>query len=359
MQAMPTQPYPSSASMQQRWNSHRHLTHWLLGFRTYFPRKAHLAERVAARLAGCDTLDQLLEQIPTRVKPDAAVESRDQFYAQRRMVLFKEDRLVLIRVFGILPDAADQFLTSCPVGCGRCVLDADRLGFDDKLTYYLDDQKPSDHLPEVIEQQYQEALAQIITHVDATKRLGEHLHPTILIHLFHFLRWNVTFDPDGQDNLSPSVPATRVGWVADQDLGKIEVFSMRFTALPNWYRDEVFWSLLGELKRTRDLRNQPVIALNNRPAQLIRDGHTYTSIGWLIIDSKVMPLMVSHHGHSVSSLLVEMVTFNPATSASVADAGNVALSVFWSLLRETSSEALPPSPSFRSMPDNWMIPATQ
>lgn len=356
MPAMPTQPSPLRNSMPQRWNSSKHLANWLQGFRSYFPRKAHLAEKVAARLAGFDDIGQLLKSIPPSSKPDASIERMDQFYAQRRMVWFMEDRLILTKEFRILPDAADLFLTSCPVGCGRCVLESNRIGLDAALSYYPDDQEPSSRIREVIEQQYQEALGQLISQVDYTQRLGDYLHPKLLINLFHFLRWDVELDAEGSGELDPSIPAVRVGLANDPDLGRVEIFSMRFTALPNWFRDEVFWTVLRELKTTRDLRNRPVVVLNNRPIQLIRAGHTYTSIGWMITDSMVMPLMVSQHGHSVGSLLVELVTFNPETSTAVADDGNVALSVIWTLLRETATQELPPRPRFRSMPDHWMIP---
>lgn len=356
MPATPTQPSPLSSSLPQRWASSKHLANWLQAFRSYFPRKAHSAERVAARLSGLCDINQLLKSIPQNSMPDVSGERHDQFYAQRRMVWFREDRLILTREFRILPDAADLFLTACPVGCGRCVLESSRMDFDASLTYYPDDQEPSSRINEVIEQQYQEARGQLISQVDFTQRLGEYPHPKMLINLFHFLRWDVTLDPDSSADLDPSLPAIRVGIATDPELGAVEVFSMRLTALPHWYRDEVFWAVLRELKTTRDLRNQPVVVLNNRPIQLLRDGHTYTSIGWMITDSKVMPLLVSHHGHSLTSLLVELVTFNPQTSTVLADDRNVALSVFWTLLRETTAQEIPQTPRFRSMPDNWMIP---
>lgn len=357
MQAMPTPPRPLTGINPDRWNSHRHLAHWLTAFRAYFPRKAFLAERVATRLAGCDTIGQLRGLLPAVPVPDENVERNDMLYAKRRMVHFREDRLILAQEFGILPDAADQFLASCPVGCGQCVVDtAKRDYFQDELTYYQDDQAPSPRLSTVIEQQYQEAQGQLVSHLDTSNRLGQYLPPAMLINLFHFLRWEVAFDTEGNDALGPSIPATRVGWVADKELGKVEVFTQRFTAPPNWARDEVFWQVLLALKTTRDLSARPVVVLNNRPQQLCKEGHTYTSVGWLVIESKVMPLLVSHHGHSLSTLLVELVTFDPANSATLADEGNVALSVFWSLLGTSTDQTFPTSPSFRSLPDGWMVP---
>ncbi|NVL48708.1 hypothetical protein F2S72_01705 [Pseudomonas syringae pv. actinidiae] len=279
-------------------------------------------------------------------------------YAKRRMVLFKEDRLILVREFGILPDAADLFLTACPVGCGQCAFNTTQPEpFDSKLSYYLDDQRPSDQLPAIVEQHHQEAVGQLLSEVDSTNRLGAYLHPLMLTDLFLFLRWDVTFDKEGRDNLGPA-PVTRVGWAADSELGRIEIFSMRFTAPPVWVRDEVFWSVLMDLRRTRNLGDKPAVLLNNRPMQLVRDGYTYTSIGWLVIESKVMPLLVSHHGYSLSTLLIELVTFHPVGSSTLEDANNVALSVFWGLLRSTSNPPLPESPTFRSLPNGWMVPAT-
>lgn len=317
-----------------------------------------MAERVAARLTGCDTYGQLRDLLPAKPIHDESVERNDMLYAKRRMVHFREDRLILAQEFRILPDAADHFLTSCPVGCGQCVVDTARRDYyDDHLTYYRDDQSPSSNLFVAIEQQYQEALAQLVSNVDSTNRLGQYLPPEMLVNLFHFLRWEVTFDVEGNDALGASIPATRVGWITDKELGKVEVFTQRFTAPSNWSRDEVFWQVLRALNSTRDLSAKPVVVLNKLPLQLVRAGHTYTSVGWLIIESKAMPLLVNHQGHSLSTLLIELVTFDPATSVLVADESNVALSVFWSLLR-ASEHNTPTSPTFRSLPDGWMIPTT-
>lgn len=359
MPGMPIPPLKRTGTHPERWNSRQHLAHWLSAFRTYFPRKAFIAERVAARLAGCDSHKQLKELLPANPVHDECMERTDMHYAKRRMVQFKEDRLILVLEFGILPDAANQFLTSCPVGCGQFVVDEKKLYYyDDRLSYYPDDQTPSPHVGGVIDQQYQEALNQLVSNVDTSNRLGMYLHPSMLVHLFHFLKWEVTFDTDGRDSLGPSVPATRVGWVVDSELGKIEVFTQRFTAPPNWARDEVFWQVLRAIKSTRDLASKPVVILNNQPMQLFRGGHTFTSVGWLVIESKVMPMLVNHQGHPLSSLLVELVTFDPTTTAMLADEGNVALSVFWSLLR-ASDKSIPQAPTFHVLPDGWMIPATQ
>lgn len=301
---------------------------------------------------------QLHSLLEPKAAPDEGIERGDMLYARRRMVLFREDRLVLINEFGILPDAADVFLTACPVGCGQCVYKTSHFDpFDPKLTYYGDDQLPSDRVPLIIEHQYQEALGQQLAMVDSTQRLGEYLPPSMLINLFEFLQWDVTFDIDGQDNLG-AVPATHIGWANDNELGSIDVFCLRFTAPPVWARDEVFWSVLRMLRRTCDLHDKPVVLLSNQPMQLVRGGNTFTSVGWLVIESKVMPLLVNQHGHSLSTLLIELATFDPASSRMLADGNNTALSVFWSLLQATSEASLPSAPSFRSLPDGWMVPST-
>lgn len=356
MQAMTTPTLPSTSATHERWISRRHVVHWLTGFRSYFPRKAHLAERAAARLGGCDSAAELYSLLEPRSAPDEASERDDMLYARRRMVLFRQDRLILITEFGILPDAADIFLTACPVGCGQCVFKTTNFDpFDPRLSYYGDDQLPSERMPLIIEQQYEDALGQQLMTVDSTQRLGDYLHPSMLVSLFQFLRWDVTFDTDSQDNLG-AVPATHIGWASDTELGSIDLFSLRFTAPPVWSRDEVFWSVLRMLRSTCDLRSKPVVLLNNRPMQLMRGGHTYTSFGWLVIESRVMPLLVNQQGHSLSSLLIELVTFNPMSSVVLEDEANGALSVFWSLLRATTDLDLPPSPSFRCLPDGWMVP---
>lgn len=356
MQVMNIPPLPSPNTNHHRWSSRRHLAHWLAAFRRFFPRKAHLAEQAAARLAGCDVAADLYSRLESRLTPDEATERGDILFAQRRMVLFREDRLILVNEFGILPDAADVFLTACPVGCGQCWFSASSLDpFESGLSFYGDDQRPSERLPLIIEQQYQDALGQSLSHVDSTSRLGEYLHPMLLANLFQFLHWDVSFDVDGQNDLGP-VPATSVGWIADNELGDVEVYALRFTAPPVWARDEVFWAVLHELTRTCDLANKPVVLLNNLPMQLVRGGHTYTSIGWLVIESKVMPLLISDHGHPLNTLLIELVTFHPETSASLADEGNVALSLVWSWLSTTSAGNVPSSPSFRALPDGWMLP---
>lgn len=358
MNVMYTPSPPPSTAKSERWSSRRHLAHWLHAFSTYFPTKAHLADRVAARLGGCEDSNQLKALLTRYTQPNEVVERGDMLYAKRRMVFFKEDRLILINEFGLLPDAADLFLTACPVGCGQCFIDPRNPSpFERGLSYYGDVQIPSDRLLQIVDQQRQEALGQLLSNVDSTKRLGEYLHPNMLVNLFLFLRWDAALDTDGQDNLG-AVPATRVAWVADSELGKIEIFSLRFTPAPVWARDEVFWSVLMELRRTRDLTDKPVVLLNNRPMQLIRGGQTYTSIGWMVVESKAMPLLVSHHGHSLGNLLIDLVTFDAASSVALTDENNVALSVFWNLLRTTSNGPLPSSPSFRSMPDGWMINAT-
>lgn len=339
-----------------RWLTLRDLTNWLHAFRAYFPRKAHLAERAAVRLSGMASLDELNEALAGNAVPDDRAERDDPLYAKRRMVMFREDRLILVREFRILPDAADQFLTYCPVGCPHCFFDRKQdFYFDEARSYYRDDQEPSPQIEAIIENQRHMAIAQQIALVDSTARLGDFLHPQMVRDLFHFLRLEFTPDLDGHDGLCPALPATRIGWVDDSDLGSIECFSLPFTGYPNWSRDEVFVSVLAQLKDTRDLSLSPVLLLNNRPLQLARNGHFYTAYGWVLMESRVLPLMVNNRGLSLADILVELVTFNPRSSTCLVDEGNVALSVFWGLLRQNEALPLPEHPSFRAMPDNWMI----
>lgn len=342
-----------SQNPSMRWTNRRDLSRWVRAFRVYFPRKAHLAERAAATLAGADSFERLFGDLPPNAEDSEAV---DRLYAKRRMVRFKEDRLTLIRCFRILPDAADQFLTSCPVGCQDCLFDGVKDAYyDEALCYYSDDQQPSDGVEAIVEQQRQLAVGQRLSTVDSTDRLGEYLPPQMIFDLFNFLRLPFTADLSGGDGIDASVPVTRVGWVTDRELGRLECFALAFTAPPNWCRDEVFYSALAQVSLTRNLDDRPVILLNNLPQQLVRAGHIYTSYGWVVSATKVFPFLVSHHAVPIADLLVELVTFDAAKSSSIADDNCVALGVFWSLLRRYSTQPLDEVPTFCSMPDNWMV----
>jgi len=357
MQASDSASTHTEPALDPRWRSRRDVARWVRAFGTYFPRKAHLAERVAARLAGANAYDDLAQHLPHEAQPDKRVEVTDSVFAKRRMVKFKEDRLILVREFRILPDAADLFLTLCPVGCHQCFFDGEKKDayFDPELSLYKDDQVPSPILDSILEDQRQQALGQRLATVDSTARLGEFAQPALIYNLFNFLAWNFSPDLNGCELIDPYTPMARAGWINDAELGRIECFALRFTAHPAWARDEVFWKVLAELKMTRNLSESPVLILNNRPQQLVKHGRTYTAAGWIVMASKVIPWFITHKRTALSETLVELVTFDPASSDAVADEGNVALSVFWKLLVDTEAPQLPPHPQFRAMPDNWMV----
>lgn len=347
---------PHTIAEKARWRSRRDLSQWVQAFGTYFPRKAHLAERIAARLAGAATYEALSGSLPHNALPDVRVEMEDAVFAQRRMVRFTEDRLILIREYRILPDAADLFLSLCPVGSRECMFDGEKKAyFDAELCYYRDDQEPSAQIEAVLEEQRQQALGQRLETVDSTKRLGHYPHPVVIFNLFNFLGWNYRPDLSGCQKIDPHASVARVGWITDADLGSVECFALRFTAHPAWGRDEVFWNVLAELKRTRNLDSRPVLILNNLPQQLVKDGSTFTSVGWVVMEAKIVPWFVTHKRVALADTLVELMTFDSATSINCADAENIALSVFWGLLRETAALPLPEYPRYKSLPDNWMI----
>jgi len=356
MQGPLTTQSPEQKIAESRWLSRRDLSQWIKAFSTYFPRRTHIAERVATRLSGATSYETLIESMPDDASPDMQIEMHDAVFAKRRMVRFKEDRLILVLEFRILPDAADLFLWLCPVGSRDCMYDGVRSAlFDASLCYYQDDQAPSEQIEAIVEEQRQLALGQRLATVDSTQRLGYYPHPEVIFNLFHFLGWNYNPDLHGCEKIDPHVSVARVGWITDAELGSVECFALRFTAYPVWGRDEIFWSVLAELKRTRNLTKRPVLILNNRPQQLVRDGHSYTAVGWVVMDAKVVPWFVSHKRRMLSDTLVDLITFDPATASTLADDGNIALSVFWELLRNTAITALPHYPRFKSMPDNWMI----
>lgn len=352
-------PQPQAGQIQNnglRWTNQRDLVKWVKAFQVYFPRKAHLAKNAAAALAGFPTFDEMFNGLSKSAPGDDPADTKDRLYSNRRMTRFKEDRLTLIRNFRILPDAADHFLANCPVGCRDCLFDGIKDHYyDEALCYYRDDQSPSSALEAIVEQQYQTAAGQSLRLVDGTARLGEYLPPQMITDLFNFMR--LAFEPDfiGEDGIDPAVPAVRVGWAGDAELGRVECFAMAFTAPPNWCRDEVFFSVLAQVSMTRNLDNRPVLLLNNLPQQLVSGGNTYTSYGWVVSSSKVFPLLVTHRHVSLADLLVELATFNASSSTAIADDKGVALHVFWDLLRQHSPTPLPESPAFSSMPDNWMV----
>ena len=342
-----------SPSPYMRWTNRRDLLKWVKAFQVYFPRKAHLAKRAAAALAGIESFERLYSDLSANADDS---DTMDRLYSKRRMVRFKEDRLTLIRDFRILPDAADQFLTSCPVGCQDCLFDGIKdTYYDEALCYYPDDQHPSDAVEAIVEQQRHLAVGQSLSTVDSTDRLGEYLPPQMIFDLFNFLRLPFTADLAGDDRIDASAPVTRVGWVADRELGRLECFALAFTAPPNWCRDEVFYSALAQVSLTRNLDDRPVILLNNLPQQLVRAGNMYTSYGWIVSATKVFPFLVSHRGVPVADLLVELATFDAAKSSSITDDYCVALGVFWNLLRQHSRLPLSEAPTFSTMPDNWMV----
>lgn len=349
---------PSNQSPALRWTCRRDLDKWIAAFRYYFPRKAHLAERVCARLSRVENIDKLRDMLPALAVRDPSTERDDKYFANRRLLMFAEDRLTLIQEFRILPDAADLFLTACPVGCSDCYIEGVRDSYyDQSLCYYADNQVPSTSIKALIDHQYKLAKGQTLEGALPTGRIGEYLPPRMIRSLFDFLRWDFRPDFEGRDQIDAGVYVTRIGWVDDNELGSVECFAMPITACPVWSRDEVFWLTLKQLLTTRDLNILPALILNNRPQQLVKGSRVFTSYGYILMRSKVVPLYVTGSGLSLADTVVEGITFNAETSDSLLDLEHAALSTFWGELKLTSKHEVPDQPSFRAMPDNWMLPA--
>lgn len=347
---------PATQAQPLRWRNRQDLALWIAAFATYFPRKAHLGEVVASHLAGAASYRELVDALPDDSAPDIQAEREDPVYAQRRMRHFLEDRGVLVWAYRMLPDAADLFLTLCPVGASSCLVDGVKTTyFNPALSFYDDASEPSDRLDVILGQQRREALGQCLKTVDSTTRLGHYAHPVVLFNLFRLLGWDFTPDMEGCGRLNPEVPIARMGWIKDEALGQVEAFVLRFTAPPAWGRDEVFLSVLSEVQKTRSLNDQPVLIMNNRPHQLVVEGAAFTSIGWLLMGEKVVPWFVSPARKSLSSTVIDLMTFSPSGNSEFVDEDGVVLSIVWGLLRETSPIPLPARPTFKAMPDRWMV----
>lgn len=343
-----------------RWSCRADMENWLIAFRHYFPRKAFLAERAVIRLSKVESIDALRELLPDeRVSNEAieAIEQQDYLYAGRRLESFVEDRRVLIDEFRILPDAADLFLTHCPVGVRHCHLDGHKAEyFDDSLCYYRDDQEPSAQVDEVIRQQYQAAKGHTMSGLAGSGRLGNFMHPRMVKSLLHFLKWDFKPDFDGDPYLDDNPLMTRLGWIEDKDLGLINCFSMPFTVLSSWRRDEPFLAILAMLHKAIDLSDKTALLLNQRPIQFVKAGRSYTAIGYLTMLPRVVPFFVTQDGNSFADLLVENTCFQPDTSDRLLDTDNAAFRTVWSLLQQTEALPLPDNPPYKVMPDNWMLP---
>ena len=349
---------PSHQSPALRWTCRLDLNKWIAAFRYYFPRKAHLAERVCARLSRVEHIDNLRGMLPALAARDTSTERDDKYFANRRLLMFAEDRLTLIQEFRILPDAADLFLTACPVGCSDCYIEGVMDSYyDQSLCYYADNQVPSRSIKALIDHQYTLAKGQTLQGALLTGRIGEYIPPRMIQSLFDFLRWDFRPDFEGQDQVHAGAYVIRIGWLDDNELGSVECFAMPITAYPVWSRDEVFWSTLMQLLNTRDLNMRPVLVLNNRPQQLVKGSRVFTSYGYIVMRSKVVPLYATGSGLSLADTVVEATTFNAKTSDSLLDLEHAALRNFWSGLKLTSKHEVPDHPSFRAMPDNWMLPA--
>ncbi|MCF5381924.1 hypothetical protein GIW05_00105 [Pseudomonas syringae] len=341
-----------------RWTSRSDLARWIAAFKIYFPKKAHLAEKIAARLSEISDIAILRGMLPAVAVRDEELKKADRLYAQRRLYRFKEDRFVLAMEFRILPDAADLFLKLCPVGCGAAFVESVISPiFDPALCYYPDDQTPSTALAGTLEQQYQQALGETFAGAGMTNRIGDYLPVRLIGPLFEFLGLEFKPDPIGDDGIQKNVLATRIGWVNDSDLGAVECFAMPVTVHPQWRRDELFWSVLKELNQTRDLETRPTVVLNNKPHQLIKGDRVFTSIGFLVMHAKVVPFFVTSARLSFADTVIEAVTFNADTTDLFLDHGHAALAAFWGLLQQNTQPTLADSPAFHSLPDNWMVMA--
>ncbi|MFL1449089.1 hypothetical protein ACI77O_11910 [Pseudomonas tritici] len=338
-----------------RWNSFSDLQEWMSAFATFFPRKAHLVSAVAARLCNYASYDELssnMQYSSHRLSDDG----EDDLFAAGRMMGFREDRLTLIGEFRILPDAADYFLTACPVGASRLYSIERQSQLDESLCYYQDDQNPSDSVNAIVGQQLQSALGQNVHHAASQDRIGEFHHPEVIISMCHYLGLDFTIDCAGRDGLDDTVPAMRIGWINDKELGSIECISLNFTVNPNWGRDELFRMVCALLKGTSNRKDKTLLLLNKHPQQLVKTGNTFTSIGHIMFENSIEPLFISPHRLSLADLLIEVATFDPSTSLGLVDAESKALNVYWHLLSKHDEERLPTCPMFKAMPDNWMLP---
>jgi hypothetical protein len=338
-----------------RWTSRSDLDRWIAAFRIYFSRKAHLAEKAAAALSQVYDIETVRNSLPHISKLNPA-DSDDRFFAHRRLEMFAEDRHVLVKHFRILPDAADLFLTACPVGCAGIYVSSSREGFDQSLCYYTDDQSPSDGIDAIIKQQYAHACGLILSDAATMGRVTQYLSASLLAPLFQFLGWEFKVDLDGRDEIDAGALVTRFGWVTDHELGDVECFSMPVTVDPVWCRDEVFWGVLKALLDTRDLAQRPVLVFNNRPQQLVKNGSAFTSFGFIVMRSKIVPLFLTSSGISLADTVVEAVTFAPHSASSLIDTESQTLRVIWSLLGEMDQEAAVRRMAFKMLPDNWMVP---
>lgn len=345
--------HPSS-----RWCCRQHLNLWLDSFRDYFPRKAHLAGQVLASLCHSNSLDLLLDGLPD--KCDDQIGWRDPLFAERRMEWFCEDRLLLIQQYRIKPDAADLFLTHCPVGCSRCYCTADEgFPFDESFCYYADDERPSKFVREIIMQQHQQALGCRYARMHEAGRLsGDYLPPRMYAALFKELGWEFRHDLDDDLEIKREIPLTRLGWLLDPELGEIECFNIPAHFHPLVLRDELQATVLQELSTTRDLFNTPVLVLFNRPVQLQRQGVDFTSIGCFATGQEFKSCYVPPERKSLADVFVESTCFTPTASRELADHGGAMFSTYWSLLLAATDSFTPQPVRYLRRPDGWALPLT-
>lgn len=339
-----------------RWRSIRDLLLWQAAFTAYFPRKGHLSDSVASRLESAHNIGELHQRIGMAVAPAALTDAEDRLYAQRRMQRFKEDRLVLIHDFRILPDAANQFLTQHPVGSSRPVrIDKRWHLVNETKCFYEEHSRPGQSIDAIVDSQYEEALAQQWIRISDSGRLNGYLPGQVIAGLSKSLGFEFTPDHDGNDALPASVPATRAGWIRDSELGEVECVALGFTGHPDWCRDEVFYSVLMALRRSRDVNDRPIVLWNNRAHQLVHRGKVYTSFGWIVIGRNVIPFLTGRRGLSFADVLVETVTFNRDDSYLLIDNCSELFRSHWGAVHQQWGDQVPESPVLLAMPDDWMV----
>lgn len=347
---------PTATAPAPRWACVRDLELWVKAFRLHFTRKAHLAELAAARLCGYDDFQDLLNATSALSRENNGFNIHslmDDLFAEGRLVSFSEDRMILVREFRILPDAADLFLTYCPVGCSDCYVTSGEV-FDQSLCYYADDKSPSATVAEMIEDHRQTALGQALSTAASTQRFGQFHHPDLIKNLLGFLKFEFIPDTEGDDGLIPNAPLVRAGWIKDSELGNVECFSLPFTVMNAWCRDEVFSAVISQLQNSRDMDEAPIVLLNKLPQQLVVGTNTYTSLGWVLMGGRKYPFFLNTRGLQLADLLVEYVTFDAGRSEILADDESHILGIYWHLLGLT--ESIPEQPKLRVMPSHSQQP---
>tara|TARA_R110002124_G_scaffold128157_22_gene288766 strand:+ start:7917 stop:9059 length:1143 start_codon:yes stop_codon:yes gene_type:complete len=329
----------------------RHARVWVDAFEEFFPKYDGIGDKV---------LVALNEGQPLAINDidcSNPGELLDPIFSVARLFYFEQDRMSLVSRLGISPQAANVFLTFCPVGAAphmpKISLLNGNLVSEDEL--YLNEEPDFDVVSDQITDQFSDARSLANTDSCFLARLRSYMPAEVRVRLFKKLGWDyiphvlIVDDVFSAADLSSNFE----GEINDPDIGRIRVESLPYFVHPMHERDVYFQALLT---RAMEMQCGPILFLNSWPTQFRYSEQLHTVIGYFFIDNALTPCFAPSTACSVADMLVAGALFDVSSSKIVCDQNNSFFESIWAWKKKASKEPEGYPVPYMGLGNGWLIP---